>query len=72
MTTLDAYLGRPDAKSLTDIAKQVGISKARLSQLRNSREWPPQLALEVEKATGGKLSASKLSPIIAQARKVAA
>jgi len=72
MTTLDAYLARKDAKSLTEIAKQVGISKARLSQLRNSREWPPQLALEVEKATGGQLSASKLCPVIAQARKVAA
>lgn len=72
MTTLDAYLARKDAKSLTEIAIEVGISKARLSQLRNSREWPPQLALEVEKATGGALSASRLCPVIAQARRTAA
>lgn len=72
MTTLDAYLARKDAKKLTDLAIEIGISKARLSQLRNSRDWPPALALKVEEATGGKLSASKLSRVILDARKTAA
>lgn len=69
MTTLDAYLARSDAKKLTDLAREMGVSKARLSQLRDSRDWPPALALKCEQATGGRLSASKLCPVIAQARK---
>lgn len=72
MTTLDAYLARKDAKKLTDLAIEMGISKARLSQLRNSRDWPPALALKVEEATGGKLSASELSRVILDARRTAA
>lgn len=72
MTTLHAYLARKDAKKLSDLAIEMGVSKARLSQLRNSRDWPPALALQAEKATDGKLSASKLCPVIAEARKTAA
>lgn len=64
---LEAYLKEPDALSLTKLAAQIGISKGRMSQLRGET-WPPELALRAEKATGGKLSASALSPIIAEAR----
>lgn len=72
MKTLDAYLARKDAKKLTDLAVEMGISKARLSQLRKSRKWPPALALKLEEATGGKLSASTVCPVIADARRAAA
>lgn len=69
---LEAYLSRPDALSPTDLAKVIGVSKGRLSQLRKEtregREWPPELALKAETATAGQLSASALSSIIAQAR----
>lgn len=70
--TLDTYLKRPGAISLTDLSKQVGISKGRLSQLRNAEDWPPDLALKVEAETAGALDASTLSTIIARARKDAA
>ena len=66
--TLDTYLGRKDAKTLTALSALIGVTKGRLSQLRNSSDWPPDLALKVEEATGGKLSASDLSPTIAKAR----
>jgi|TARA_R100000479_G_scaffold176487_1_gene131301 DNA-binding transcriptional regulator YdaS (Cro superfamily) len=67
--TLDTHLAREGAPSLTALAAKVGVSKGRLSQLRHSNEWPPELAMAVEKATGGELDAGELSPIVAQARK---
>lgn len=70
--TLAAYLERPDAKSLTTLAGEIGISKGRLSQLRLSREWPPELALRVEQMTGGGVNASDICPVIAQARQTGA
>jgi len=66
--TLDTYLRRDDAKSLTALAAEMGISKSRLSQLRDSRDWPPELALKAELATGGTVSASIICPVIALAR----
>ncbi len=66
--TLDAYLSTDGAKSLTAISIEVGISKGRLSQLRNATDWPPELALKVERATEGLVCASDISPVIAQAR----
>jgi DNA-binding transcriptional regulator YdaS (Cro superfamily) len=68
--TLSAYFLRPDAMNASQLASAIGISKGRISQLRDSTEWPPELALSVERATGGAVSASDLSPIIAQARAV--
>jgi len=65
--TLDAYLNRTDT-TLTDLAKDVGVSKGRLSQIRGGEPCPPALALRIEAATGGTVSASKLSTVIAQAR----
>lgn len=70
--TLSQYLETDGAPSLTDLAERIGISKGRLSQLRDSVEWPPELALEVEKQTNGVLDAAQLSPIIARARQAAA
>jgi len=70
--TLDAYLKRPDAMSLTQLATEMGVSKGRLSQLRNSTDWPPELALVAESKTGGALSASILSALIAKARQTGA
>jgi len=67
--TLDAYLAKPDAKSLTELAQSLEISKGRLSQLRHASEWPADLALKAEAATGGALNASVLSATVARARK---
>ncbi len=66
--TLDTYLSRDGAKSLTALSIEIGVSKGRLSQLRNLTEWPPELALKVEQATDGILSASELSTVVASAR----
>jgi len=70
--TLQTYLDRPGAKSLTDLATDIGISKGRLSQLRDSVDWPPSLALKVEAVTGGAINASDISPVIATARQTGA
>jgi DNA-binding transcriptional regulator YdaS (Cro superfamily) len=70
--TLDTYLSREGAMSLTALAAAMGVSKSRLSQLRNSNEWPAELALSVESKTGGALNASSLSPTIAKARQTGA
>lgn len=67
--TLDTYLDRADAKTLTELSLKIGVSKGRLSQLRNSTDWPGDLALRIEGATNGLLNASVLSPVIARARK---
>ena len=69
---LSQYLKRNGALSLGDLSKKLGVTKGRLSQLRNSKDWPPELALKAEENTAGALDASELSPIIAQARKAAA
>lgn len=66
--TLDTYLRRDDAKSLTALAGELGVSKGRLSQLRDKTEWPPELALRAEAATGGLLDASRLSAVVSDAR----
>jgi hypothetical protein len=71
MMTLDQYLASDGAKSLTALAAEIAISKGRLSQLRHSVDWPPDLALKVESATSGALNASGLSKIIAAAREPA-
>jgi DNA-binding transcriptional regulator YdaS (Cro superfamily) len=65
---LDAYLTGDGAKSLTALSVEVGISKSRLSQLRHARNWPPELALKIERATDGAVDAGKISPVIADAR----
>ena len=66
--TLDAYFKQPDAKSQTAIAAAAGVSKGRLSQIKGGAPCPPDLALRIESATGGAVSASELSHVIAQAR----
>lgn len=71
MTTLDAYLRREGATTLTKLSEAMGVSKSRLSQLRESTDWPPQLALNAERATDGKLNAGDLSPIVRDARRSA-
>lgn len=63
---LQTYLAKRGA--LTALAASVGVTKGRLSQLRNSTDWPPELALKVEHATSGLVDASTLSPIVALAR----
>ena len=69
---LETYLARPDAMNMTALSSAIGVTKARLSQLRNSRDWPPHLALKVEAQTGGLIDASALSPIILEARQTGA
>lgn len=65
--TLDAYLNEPGNKA-SDLAKAIGISSGRLSQIRGGDPCPPELALKIEAATGGRVSASVLSHVIALAR----
>jgi len=65
--TLDAYLNLPGNKA-GDLAKAIGVSKGRLSQIRGGDKCPPELALKIEAATNGEVSASALSHIIALAR----
>lgn len=69
---LSQYLSRPGAMSLTDLSAKLGVSKGRLSQLRDALDWPPELAMKAEEHTGGILDAAELSPVIRQARKTAA
>jgi len=66
--TLDEYLAFEGSKSLTELSADVGISKSRLSQLRKATDWPPELALRVERATSGAVSASVISSVVASAR----
>lgn len=66
--TLSAYLSRDGAMSLTDLSTKLGVSKGRLSQLRDETNWPPDLAMKAEEATGGAINASDLSPTVAKAR----
>lgn len=67
---LAAYFNRPDAMNASQLAAKIGVSKGRMSQLKD-KPWPPELALAAEKATDGALDAASLSPIIAQAREAA-
>jgi DNA-binding transcriptional regulator YdaS (Cro superfamily) len=66
--TLDTYLKQADAKTLTVLARDAGVSKGRLSQIRGGEPCPPDLALRIEAATDGAVSASDLSHVIARAR----
>lgn len=70
--TLQDYIARPGALTRPALCAALGISAGRLSQLRDSKDWPPELALKAEAATHGALSASDLSPVVAAARGVAA
>jgi len=67
---LAAYFERPDAMNASQLAAKIGISKGRMSQLRD-KPWPPELALAAEKATDGALDAAQLSPVVAEARATA-
>lgn len=66
--TLSTYLAGEGAMTLTDLSIKMGVSKGRLSQLRDATDWPPDLAMKAEDATHGALNASNLSPTIAKAR----
>lgn len=68
--TLAQYLALDSSPSLTALAERIGVTKGRLSQLRDKTDWPPELALEAEKQTGGALDAAYLSPTVARARQV--
>ena len=69
--TLSQYLEADGSLSRNDLCAKLGITKGRLSQLKDA-DWPPDLALKAETETAGALNASDLSPIIARARKDAA
>lgn len=70
--TLREYLAGDGAPTLTVLSDMIGVTKGRLSQLQDATDWPPALALEAEKQTGGKLDAAQLSPVIARARATSA
>jgi DNA-binding transcriptional regulator YdaS (Cro superfamily) len=68
----EAYLKRNGSGTLAALSRSLGISKGRLSQLRGKTDWPPELALKAERETSGQLDASKLSSVVAEARRTAA
>ncbi len=53
--------------TLRDMAERLEVHPSRLSQLEGTA-WPAELALKVEEVTGGAVSASDLSPVVAKAR----
>jgi len=55
--TLTTYLERPDAMKPSQLAAALGVSRSRITQLKD-KPWPPELALAAEKATGGVLDAA--------------
>ncbi len=65
--TLAAYLNQPGNKA-GDLARAIGVSDGRLSQIKGGEPCPPELALKIEAATKGVVSASALSHVIALAR----
>ena len=69
---LETYLKTSAAMSQSELAVALGISKGRVSQLKTVDDWPPELALKAEAATGGALDASRLSSVVAEARRTAA
>lgn len=68
MTTLDQYLAANSSVTLTKLSAALKVSKGRLSQLRHLTEWPPELALDIERETQGALDASILSSVVARSR----
>lgn len=58
--------------SASQLALAVNVSRFRISQIKGGESCSPALALAIEDATGGALSASDLSPVIAQARQTGA
>lgn len=51
----------------TQLAEAIGISKGRMSQLRDA-DWPAELALRAEEKTNFALDAAKLSSVVKKAR----
>ena len=66
--TLAEYIKRPGALSRSALCEGLAITPGRLSQLRASTEWPPELALKLESLTRGAISASEICPVVARAR----
>lgn len=64
---LATYLNQPGNKA-SDLARAIGVSDGRLSQIKTGEPCPPELALKIEAATKGAVSASALSHVIALAR----
>lgn len=64
------YLASDHALSLTEIANRTGVSLGRISQLKRSGAWTPEMALAVEQATDGVVDASQLNDTIKRARSV--
>ncbi len=65
--TLAAYLDQPENRA-GDLARAIGVSGGRLSQIKTGGTCPPDVALRIEAATKGAVSASALSHVIALAR----
>ncbi len=55
--------------TLGALAQKVGVTTGRLSQINGGQTCPADLALKIEAATDGAISAAVLSPIIGAARR---
>lgn len=66
MKNLETYIAA--GNTLSALADGLGVTKARMSQLRKAADWPPDIALRAEQVTKYKLDAGELSSIVKQAR----
>jgi len=68
MKNIDDFLRLKHSMSVKALAEACNVSPGRISQLRHADSVPPELALDLEVATGGFLDAGDLSPVIKRAR----
>ena len=68
MSIIKSYFDRPGSLKRAEVCEAMNITQGRLSQLRDSVDWPPELALKMESVTRGAINASDISPLVAKAR----
>lgn len=71
MLTINQYR-TAEGMTLEAFAALVGKSKGHMSEVENTMRCSAKLALEIERATAGKVDAARLNDEIANARQAAA
>lgn len=66
---LKSYFESEGAMRKSALAAALGVSPAWITRLIGGEQFTPELALEAERVTNGKLDAGKLNATIKQARK---
>jgi hypothetical protein len=69
IASLTPFVKPERSRYVSDLAEKAGISKGHASMVLRGK-WPcsPRVALDLERASGGEISASVLSPVIRLAR----